>query len=111
MKRCKECAYTRELKRIRIWQRAKKKNPEYTPRRVNPHPQSHNRVEAGVYESVQLLKMNPARWGARDLAMRYDIPAGGYRDGDGAVKGEPMCDNEPTYFTTVQRTARNSISV
>ena len=73
MKRCKACAHARELKRIRVWQRAKKKNPG-APCRVNPHPQSHNRVEAGVYESVQLLKMNPARWGPRELAMRYDIP-------------------------------------
>ena len=75
MKRCKACAHARELKRIRAWQRAKKKNPG-EPRRVNPHPQSHNRVEAAVYESVQLLKTNPpTRWQSpKELARRYDIP-------------------------------------
>ena len=75
MKRCKACAHTRELKRIRIWKQAKKKNPG-APCRVNPHPQSHNRVEAGVYEAMQLLKTNPpTRWHSpKELAMRYDIP-------------------------------------
>ena len=74
MKRCKACAHARELKRIRAWQRAKRKNPG-EPRRVSPHPQSHRRVEAGVYEAMQLLKINPARWQSpKELARRYDIP-------------------------------------
>ena len=73
MRRCKECAHARELKRKNAALRAKRKNPGKT-HKVNPHPFPHNRVEAGVYESVQLLKMNPSRWGPRELAMRYDIP-------------------------------------
>ena len=75
MKRCKACAHARELKRKNAALRAKRKNPGET-RRVNPHPQPHERVAAGVYESVQLLKTNPpARWQSpKELARRYDIP-------------------------------------